>query len=521
MSRDGYSPRDNYSPRSSQRWDSERFTVERDRERDRYEDRYSEFDRDVRYRGGGGYGRPRERSVDRIYERRGPHSFEDDRFKERIFYDDDPRHDRDRIRREAVTIEKERISSPSPPRRPFPRPGLIRRQSSLDTFDRQPLSRIIRERDEERYGPPARREELRPPPLNPVRLPRERRDLRRYEERDYEEIKISDPDYYGDDLYRPYPERIKEKEIIKERRRSRRRSVSSSSSSESDRETVKSIKSSKSEYPKRGKTRIPGKLVSKKAIIDLGYPFEEDGTTIVILKALGREHIDQVIQLSEVYKSEKKERKEKKEKVTTETQLTTYVVTPEDHHHHHRHHDHHDDSSSNSSETIIEERREIYTIPPRTNLEIIRDKEVVERRHSRSPGPGRRHHHHHHNAIIIDAGKPRDYERSDPIPVGPLALAVPERSRRDEHSIRAEIRALEAEKEALRAEKRADEELRRASSLRRGRDELVVYEKDRYVDKDEVLVLKKEKIIEPEGGVRIEKDRKGKMSISVPKYLYR
>ncbi|RFU36232.1 hypothetical protein B7463_g1, partial [Scytalidium lignicola] len=480
MSRDGYSPRDTFSPRSSQRWDTERFTVERDRDRDRHDDRYTEVDRDVRYRSNGGYGRPRERSVDEIYERRGPRdSFEDDHVRERIYYDDEPRHDRDRVRREAVTIEKERFRSPSPPPRrgPYPRPGLIRRQSSLDTFDRQPITRFMRERDEERYGPPARRDEMRPPPLNPVRLPRERRELgpvRRYEERDYEEIKISDPDYYGDDNYRPYPERVREKEVIKTRSRSRRRSVSSSSSSDSE-VTTKSVKS---EFPKRGKTRMPAKLVSKKAIIDLGYPFEEEGNTIIIQKALGREHIDEVIRLSEVYKSSEK------------------------------HHEHDHDNHSDTSETIIEERKEVYTIPPRAsqNFEILRDTKVVERHHSRSPG--RRH--HHHDAVIIDAGRPREYiERSDPIPVGPLALAVPERSRRDERTIRAEIRALESEKEALRAEKRADEELRRAALIRQGRgEELVVYENDRFVDRDEVLVLKKEKIIEPEGGVRIEKDRK-------------
>jgi len=30
------------------------------------------------------------------------------------------------------------------------------------------------------------------------------------------------------------------------------------------------------EYPKAGKTRIPARLVSKKAIIELGYPYEEE-----------------------------------------------------------------------------------------------------------------------------------------------------------------------------------------------------------------------------------------------------
>lgn len=34
--------------------------------------------------------------------------------------------------------------------------------------------------------------------------------------------------------------------------------------------------SSSSVFPKKGKTRIPGRLVDKRAIMDLGYPFEEE-----------------------------------------------------------------------------------------------------------------------------------------------------------------------------------------------------------------------------------------------------
>lgn len=32
----------------------------------------------------------------------------------------------------------------------------------------------------------------------------------------------------------------------------------------------------RSEFPKKGKTRMPARLVSKKAIIDLDYPFVEE-----------------------------------------------------------------------------------------------------------------------------------------------------------------------------------------------------------------------------------------------------
>lgn len=156
----------------------------------------------------------------------------------------------------------------------------------MDTYDRKPLARINREE----YGPPARyREEFRPP-MTPIPLPKSRGlpPPRRYPEHEYyDDIQITDPDFYGDDDFRGVPERVREREVIRRRRRSRSResrhghsvrgSVRSSSrdsfSSHSSYETVKS------EFPKRGKTRMPARLVSKKAIIDLGYPFVEEVST--------------------------------------------------------------------------------------------------------------------------------------------------------------------------------------------------------------------------------------------------
>lgn len=179
--------------------------------------------------------------------------------------------------------------------------------------------------------------------------------------------------------------------------------------------------------------------------------------------------------------------------------------------------------------TIIEERRtqEVFTVPPPppVPLEVIRDTKIIETHHD---------HHHHDGAVVVDA-RPREettfvekreyIERSDAIPVGPLALAVqPDRYRhKDERAIRAEIKALEAEKEALRAEKRAERELRKADRIRRsGRSsetDLVLYETERYDrPEEEYTLVRRERIEEPEGGVRIEKDKKGRMSISVPKY---
>ena len=263
------------------------------------------------------------------------------------------------------------------------------------------------------------------------------------------------------------------------------------------------------------------------------------------MKALGRENIDEVIKLSEDYKSSESKSTflfpsplplllYPNPPPLVETSLTTYLVGPEV------------EMSGGRSEagTLIEERRqEVFTVPPPPpgwvappgwvpppppqNFEVITDTKIVEHR---SPSPARSHvshHSHHHGPVIIDAveRKTEVIERSDSIPIGPLALAAP-RARshsRDERAIRAEIKALEAEKEALKAEKRADREIRRADRYRReGRaseGELVLYERDRLeIPGEEVTLVRREKITEPEGGVRIEKDKKGRMSISVPKY---
>ncbi|KAH8665906.1 hypothetical protein BGZ60DRAFT_529167 [Tricladium varicosporioides] len=532
-----------YRGRGGERWDSERFAMERDRNRFGVEDKERFEERDTRFSRVGPVGRLRERSVDEIYdrERRGPRGYEDDRFERRENYYEEPRYERERPRRDVTfAFEKERerevYRSPSPPRRGG-RPAFLRRQSSLDTFDRKPLARFV---EREEYNPPARisREELRPPALTPIPLPRTRAlpPPRRYAEREYyDEIKVAEPDYYGDDDYRGYPERVREREIIRRRRRSRSRSKESRTS-HSVRESVRSssrgsssssssFETVKSEFPKRGKTRIPARLVSKRAIIDLGYPFEEEGETIIIMKALGRENIDEVIKLSEDYN-----------KVDLKVEMS---------------------GGRSEAGTVIEEHRtEVFTIPappppppanwptppPPAPVEIVEETKIVEHVH-RSPSPAHSHtsHHHHHGhhggAIILDAG-PREestfierkrevYEQSAPIPVGPLALvAPPERIRvKDERAIRAEIRALEAEKEALKAERRADREMRKADRLRRGgrvsETDLVLYDSDRYetTSGQEVTLVRRERIIEPEGGVRIEKDKKGRMSISVPKYI--
>ena len=176
--------------------------------------------------------------------------------------------------------------------------------------------------------------------------------------------------------------------------------------------------------------------------------------------------------------------------------------------------------------------------PPPGNLEVVTDTRIIDTHRSPSPARSHRNHHHHHDGpIIVNAGpgpqeestfvekRTETVERSDRIPIGPLALVPTERRRsKDERSIRAEIKALEAEKEALRAEKRADREMRKADRIRRGarasEGELVLYDRETIERGGEELTLvRRERVSEPGGGVRIEKDKKGRMAISVPKYV--
>ncbi|KUI54942.1 hypothetical protein VP1G_02406 [Cytospora mali] len=56
------------------------------------------------------------------------------------------------------------------------------------------------------------------------------------------------------------------------------------------------------QYPAKGTTRIPARLVSERALIDLGYQFYHEGNTVIVRKALGRDNIDDLIKLSEEYK---------------------------------------------------------------------------------------------------------------------------------------------------------------------------------------------------------------------------
>ncbi|OJJ46772.1 hypothetical protein ASPZODRAFT_159561 [Penicilliopsis zonata CBS 506.65] len=241
---------------SGSRWDSERFSREHERRRSRGPPPVAERPRrveeerfEVRLRDEDRYGPPARR-VDRYYE------------DETVVRGAGPM---------VVAYDQRRHESPPPP------PRLIRRQSSLDTFDRVPARK--RESYSRRAAPMAV-----PVPLPPSRR---RSPPRRYQEQQqdfYEDIRIAEPDLYGDEEYRDFREQ-------------RRRSSSHGRYREKVVEEMISEKVEKP-YPRKGRTRMPRRLVHTQAIIELGYPFVEEDNVVVIQKALSKDQIDEVISVS-------------------------------------------------------------------------------------------------------------------------------------------------------------------------------------------------------------------------------
>ncbi len=410
----------------------------------------------------------------------------------------------DRRRRQSITAER---GYGPPARRNEPRPGIIRRQSSLDTFDRKPMVR---------YG-----DCIHEPPETIV-IPagsRRRRSPPRYVERDYEEeIRIAEPEYYGDEGFRGYRER--EVETF-------RRKNGGAEFEHRHKEEAEAVVAEQRPFPRRGKTKMPRRLVNKRAIIELGYPFEEEvhcvmvrsqmeganvvqDETIIILKALGKEHIDEIVRMSREMKEEKTVTESKaplkvmryltlltslvgrtkylieaptppQETEVVERRTTEVVISgPADEGS--RAGRGRDDSSrsdkgggGNSSKESHEQSRSRHEKRSLSPIEIIR-----------KPSRSR------HRSGSTAAHKEHEEESSSSH--GALAIIAPrDHLPKDERTIQAEIRALEAEKRALKYEREMEKEHRKAERLRDGE---IIIERDR--DRDVI---------------KIEKDRKGRMSI--------
>ncbi|KAI9045834.1 uncharacterized protein KD926_007137 [Aspergillus affinis] len=287
MSRyDDYRRSTGHLEHDADRWDADRFSRERHErlhsrgppvlerprrvEDDRFEYRMQDTDR---------YGPPARRS-DRFYE------------DDHLVHTSGP----------LVTYDRRRDSPP-------PRPRLMRRQSSLDTFDRIPSRKL-----EEYYyhDPPARA---------PVRPPRES-DY-------YEEIRVADPDHYGDEEYH---ERERERDRFRDRPRR--------STSRFPTRAVEEVEIEKP-YPRKGKTRMPRKLVHPAAVREFGYPYQDEGDMVIIQVALSKEQIDDVISRSRQMKhrtgahiiesSPSPVRERRRDRPVEKLAMEPY--TPKNHHH--------------------------------------------------------------------------------------------------------------------------------------------------------------------------------------------
>jgi hypothetical protein len=242
-----------------------------------------ERDRMARFRRG-----PDEREHVHFEERDGPRGSQiilDERFSER--------GPRGRVQERERVYEEDRYpESRLPPPRPqvalapyrHPRPQFIRRQSSLDTYDRRQMPRYG---DEYRAPPDV------PIPL-PIRRPRSPERARYFEEYERESFRDETPEDYRDIRIR---EERRGKHRSKSRMRSRsvrrRRSFSPSPSESSVEEVTKPTL-----VGRRGRTKLPKRLARRSAVIELGYPFEEEEDFIVVQRALEKEHIDEIVAIS-------------------------------------------------------------------------------------------------------------------------------------------------------------------------------------------------------------------------------
>ena len=302
-------------PFRGERWDRDRFERMRGgggRGRDEHDHyRFQEHDR---YPGG-------RRDIDfhENIDRRGPPVAVRERFREddvrfggpsrsrtELFHEPTPSEIANQAlapyRRKSVVAKDIDLSLTS--RRPA-RPQYIRRQSSLDTFDRRPLPRYgDYERDHERDY--YERDEWRPPANVPIPLPIRERRRERPREEDFEEVRYREyereaprgrerEEFREVEKFREYEreprreerEDFREVEVKREKsvRRSARsrsraarsiaatsvRSPSSGSSSSFEEVTLE-----RANVGRKGRTRMPKRLVKKQAVVNLGYPYEEE-----------------------------------------------------------------------------------------------------------------------------------------------------------------------------------------------------------------------------------------------------
>lgn len=484
--------------RGGQRWDRDRFErmrggrgpPSRDDEHDHF--RFQEHDR---FPGG-----RRDIDIHEDYDRRGPPSrqptrvaerdrfFEEDRFERRapprrndLFEERTPSEVANQAlapyRRKSVIDDDINIDirqQVSRPRKPA-RPQYIRRQSSLDTYDRRPMPRYgdVERVEREEYH------EFRPPanvniPL-PIRQRRRSPERRRFRESD-EDLAYGD---FGGGRGREREE-FREIEVSRAKSKVRRSKSVAGSRRSSSSDSVSEIQLPRSNWGKKGKTRLPKRLVKRQAIIELGYPFEEEDDFIIITRALEKEHIDECIKISENYKEEKttyvyEERVEETSApppppppefvAAPPPPPSVYAAPPP--------------PPASVYAAPPPPPASVYAVPPPARAPTVYEPSV------RSVSPPR---HEHERYVEIERSAAMHGPATAFLPEG-RQLVRQTRETRTERDIREEIRSLEEERQLLKYE--------------RGEDYDVVYERrDR-----------------PKEVVRVDRDRKGRRDRPNPKLV--
>ncbi|KAI1946335.1 hypothetical protein LOZ12_002663 [Ophidiomyces ophidiicola] len=367
------------------RWDTERFLRERD----------------VRHEPGRRERRSAVEVIDRV-EKRAP-SLVDDYLNAQEKYGPPARRP-ERVYEDAhlvsnaaaiVPFKEHRRSSRSPPRKP----KLLRRQSSLDTFDRAAAryASDYYQYDRDDYGPPlapvtARRHS--PPP-----------------EPDIDSVRVAEPDYYGDEEYR--------------RMRGRDRSATPRGRSYSLREEIVKERVERP-YPRRGKTKVSKRLVHPRALNDLGYAYEEDTeNNIIILQALSKDNIHELVNLSrDIRQRPRVEEIKEKERIVTKTRRESVSVERTRSKSQHR-----SKSAARPIFELVEPREHRHVSSPVTVMApapVPAPVQVIKPRPRRLSSPIRYVHHHHVEEIIQ--------------PNADVQLMLPERHRRE---LRTEMRPTE------------------------------------------------------------------------------
>ncbi|KAM0718680.1 hypothetical protein Q7P37_005751 [Cladosporium fusiforme] len=523
-------------PPGPQRWDRDRFDnfgrgppPPPEPPRSRFDDEYRYAERD----------RPPVAVQERAYSRGPPARFAEDRERERIFQDTfNEGRSRRRTDKELFgevdprELAQMALQPYKPREQDFdrygapPRPGIVRRQSSLDTFDRRPA------------GPRYDREEHRIPPYTPVPLP-----IRR-PEYDHEE--------YHYNHHHPDHENYREVEIKRERSIHRRggrskshksksskapstvRSSSSSSSSSSSYAQTSRASSPERRVGKKGKTRMPKRLVHRDALHDLAYPYDEEEDFFLLRIALEKDQIDEVIKISEMYKAGDKKTVYKYEEKVSEAPAPPqefgheelirkeYINPPsnfapstiQSHHSHHSRHgsSHHSRSRSKRAPSpSIAPSGSRHLSPPRSERShrtrgrsaseaVVQERRTVveEERSPAPPVPPQAPEFYEDRRTIIE-------ERAPP-PSHGGALVIQERDHRSHRDIESEIRALEAERRALRLERDDQDKMALRVRDRTEEDYQLVEYRDRR-DR-EILPIVERNPSPPRNVIRVEKDRK-------------